>query len=195
MKSKEDVLEEIANSGEAGLTITEIFGRKKEELEKGKEILGELIDLGKVIRVGNRFFLSGTKPGKRKMDYITRDEFYSTMNEIRKDIAILKEQIDRAFEYIDEVFIYLKEENSSLSEKTALNVKDLFIAYENARIKNHIGDEVPVDLLKKELKKRDLKFSDKEFSKKLKELDEKEVVYLRKTEKGTLCVVWLKRNL
>ncbi len=210
MKSKEDVLEEIANSGARGLTLTEIFGRKKKDREKGKEILGDLIDLKKIEKHGSRFFFAGTKPKRKrkKENYVTRDELETLLREIYKDLALLKERVDRAFEYVDEVFLSLREKKSGSSLP---DISEMLIAYDNVNAKENAGDSVPIPSFKEELRKMGFKFSEEEINKKLLELDEKEIIYLQiannpeelerkeegiKSDRGFLFyITWIKRNL
>ncbi len=202
MKSKEDILEEIANAGKRGMTATELFGRKKEDIRTGKELLGELIDAGKIVKKGNRFFLRGIRPSSKKENYITRKEFDYAISEIYKSLSQLKEEIDRAFEYVDEIFIHMAKNEG---QKKLPSDEEMLIAYENARMKNHVSEEVPVPLFKEELRRMGFEFKDEELDKKLLELHEKGIVFLRrsenkekggiKTENGNLSyIVWVKRG-
>lgn len=210
MKSKEDILEIIANAKEKGITLTGIAGtRKKKETAPVKDILGKLVTSGKITKSGNRFFLSGVKKKRQRKtkNYITREEVEGIVGEIYKDMAHLKDQIDRAFEYVDEIFLNLRSKKEKASKLPS--GEEMLIAYDNVNRRENAGDSVPIPDFKKELKKMGFTFEDEEINKKLLEMDNEEIIYLQQannpeelderekginTDRGFLFyITWIKR--
>ncbi|MCD6427480.1 MAG: hypothetical protein J7L03_05240 [Caldisericaceae bacterium] len=209
MKSKEDLLEEIANAGKEGITLTKLVGRKRKDMAVGKELLGELIELKKIVKKGSRFYLAGIKPTRKrkKKNYVTREELEGILEEVYKDIALLKDRIDRAFEYVDEVFL---ETRSRVRKKNLPEISDMQIAYDNVNRKENAGDSVPISSFKKELRRMGFEFDEDELNEKLLELDRKEIIYLQiannpdelpnkeygiQSDRGFLFyITWIKRS-
>ncbi len=211
MKSKEDILEIIANSKDNGVTVTAIAGsRKKKDTASIKETLSALLSKRKIVKTGSRYYLMGMKKQRRKKsaNYITREEVESLMGEVYKDIARLKDQIDRAFEYVDEVYLNFRSINKVTNELPSNN--DLLIAYDNVNRMQNAGDSVPIPDFKKELRKKGFNFTDDEINKRLLEMDKAEIIYLQQannpdelenkkegihTERGFLFyITWIKRS-
>ncbi len=209
MKSKEDILEEIANAGKEGITLTKLVGRKRKDMAIGKELLGELMDLGKIIRKGSRYYLAGIKPTRKrkKENYVTREELEGILEEVYKDISLLKDRIDRVFEYVDEVFL---ETRSKSGRKNFPEISDMLIAYDNINRKENAGDSVPISSFKKELRKMGFEFDENKLNEKLLELDREEIIYLQiannpdelsnkedgiRSDRGFLFyITWIKRS-
>ncbi len=212
MKSKEDVLEIIANAKENGATLTEIAGtRSKKGREYIKEILEELINDKLIVKKNkSRFVLPQYKKTKKKTvkNYVTREELEGIVNEIYKDLAKLNDKIDRAFEYIDEVFLQMKKEKKSVSKLP--DREEMLIAYDNVNRKENAGDSVPIPDFKRELRRMGFTFTDQEINELLLNLDKAEIIYLQqandpetleekdkgiKTERGILFyITWIKRS-
>ncbi len=209
MKSKEDLLEEIANAGKEGITLTKLVGRKRKDMATGKELLGELIDLGKIVKKKNRFYLTGIKPARKpkKKNYVTREELEGILGEVYKDIALLKDRIDRVFEYVDEIFL---ETRKRIEKSNFPTISEMQIAYDNVNRNENAGDSVPISSFKKELKKMGFEFDEDKLNKKLLQLDKEGIIYLQiannpdelsnkkdgiRSNRGFLFyITWLKRS-
>ena len=213
MKSEEDILEIVANAKDRGVTLTEITdgSRKKKDTTPVKETLEKLKEAGKVVRKSNgRYYLAGIKPTLRRKNknYVTREELEGIINEVYRDIAFLKEKIDRAYEYVDEVFLHLKD-NKQVSTKLPTR-EEMLIAYDNVNIRENAGGSVPIPDFKRELKKMGFRFNEEEINKKLLEMDKSKIIYLQeannpeeleekeqgiKTDRGLLFyITWIKRS-
>ncbi|NIA10279.1 MAG: hypothetical protein GWP10_11275 [Nitrospiraceae bacterium] len=211
MKSKEDVLEIIANAKTEGITLTKIAdSKKKKDTAPIKDMLATLLSENKITKSGSRYYLRGIrKQRKRKAEnYITREELEGIIGEVYKDIAHLKDRIDRAYEYVDEVFLNLRDRNKN--ESGFPSKTDMLLAYDNINRTENAGESVPISDFKKELRKMGFKFNEEEINKKLLEMDKTEIIYLQQandpdelenkkegiqTGRGFLFyITWIKRS-
>ncbi len=210
MKSKEEIIEFIKSSGKRGETFTHISGtrkRKSPEYTLTKQLLNDLIAEGKIEKSGSRYYIANIKKHRKAQSkYVTRDELEEVIQQVYKDLATLKAQVDRAFGYIDEVFLSAREHKLSEALPTEL---DMQIAYDNVNQRENAGDSVPLPDFKRELKRMGFKFSDEEINKKLLDMDKTEIIYLQRannpeeleekgkgiqTDRGFLFyITWIKR--
>lgn len=210
MKSKEKIIEFIKKSGKNGATLTSIAETtKRSSLEYilTKQLLNDLISEKKIEKSHSRYYIVGIRKHKKaRSKYVTRNELEEVIQQVYKDIATLKAQIDRAFEYVDEVFLSVRQHKPLTTLPTE---QDMQIAYDNVNQRENAGDSVPLPDFKRELEKMGFKFSDEEINKKLLDMDKAEIIYLQQandpeeleekekgiqTDRGFLFyITWIKR--
>lgn len=210
LKSKEEIIEFIKKSGSNGETLTHISGTRKissPEYILTKQLLNDLVAEKKIEKKHSRYYIIGVRKHRKvQSKYITRSELEEVIQQVYRDIATLKAQIDRAFEYVDEVFLSARQHKPSVALPTE---QDMQIAYDNVNQRENAGDSVPLPDFKRELKKMGFKFSDEEINKKLLDMDKAEIIYLQQanapdeleekekgiqTDRGFLFyITWIKR--
>lgn len=181
MKTKEQLLKIIRESGKNGKTLTELAGKKRSspEYKLTKQFLADLESQHLIVKSKSRYYLAGIKQKKtkKKTNYITKEEFEGVIHEIYKDLASLKNEIDRVYEYVDEVFIETRKKTGRTADLPTED--EMRIAYDNINERENAGDSVSVAEFKKELEKMGFKFTDDMLNEKLLEMDKNEVIYLQ----------------
>ncbi len=187
MKTKEEMLKLIRESGKKGITFTALSGTRKRssaEYKLTKQFLADLESQHLIVKSNSRYYLAGVKgkkAPKKKVNYITKEEFEAIVQEIYKDLSALKSEIDRVYEYVDEVFLLTRKKNAGKteSEQDFPSEDEMRIAYDNINERENAGDSVSIAEFKKELEKMGFRFTEEAINKKLLEMDKNEVIYLQ----------------
>ncbi len=187
MKTKEEMLKLIRESGKKGMTLTQLSGTRKRssaEYKLTKQFLADLESQHLIVKSGSRYYLAGVKGKKtlkKKVNYITKEEFEEVLREVYKDLSALKNEIDRVYEYVDEVFLITRKKSAgkAKSEQDFPDEEEMRIAYDNINERENAGDSVSIAEFKRELEKMGFRFTDEEMDKKLLEMDKNEVIYLQ----------------
>ena len=187
MKTKEEMLKLIRESGKKGMTFTQLSGTRKwssAEYKLTKQFLDDLESQHLIVKTRSRYYLAGIKgkkTSKKKVNYITKEEFEAIVREIYKDLSALKNEIDRVYEYVDEVFLITRKKNvaTSESEQDFPGEDEMRIAYDNINERENAGDSVSIAEFKKELEKMGFRFSEEAMNEKLLEMDKNEIIYLQ----------------
>jgi len=187
MKTKEEMLKLIRESGKAGITLTKLAGTRKRssaEYKLTKQFLADLESQHLVVKSGSRYYLAGVKgkkTAKKKANYITKEDFEAVVQEIYKDLSALKNEIDRVYEYVDEVFLVTRKKNANKAEgeRDFPGEEEMLIAYDNINERENAGDSVSIADFKKELEKMGFSFTEEALNEKLLEMDKNEIIYLQ----------------
>jgi hypothetical protein len=187
--TKEGILKIIIDSGNNGITRSEIYKKKTKEKDIVESLVKTLIDEGKVVEKKKRLYAKEklqelhAKTAVSQEEFVKLKDFIEFKNKVEKAIdelkgliSQLKNEIDRAYDYINDVFIYLKEpDHEKVGE---VDVDTLRMIYDNLNAIYNFGDSVPIPVFKDEVKKQ-FNISDEDIDKILLDLDSKEIIYLQ----------------